>query len=77
MTGPANVVNEPLLKLVLRSPDFHARAAATRVLAYWRDRVSNPFALLQPQVTDEQARVRLQAVWALSFFTDADAAKAA
>ena len=28
-----------LLKRVLASPDFRARAAATRVLCYWRDRV--------------------------------------
>ena len=35
-----NVVNVDLLKRVLGSPDFRARAAATRVLCYWRDRVS-------------------------------------
>jgi hypothetical protein len=29
-----DVVNEELLKTVLRCPDFHARAAATRVLCY-------------------------------------------
>ena len=29
-----NVVNEELLKQLLRSPDEHARAAATRVLCY-------------------------------------------
>src|SRR5262249_25953145 len=34
-----NVVNAELLKQVLGSPDFRARAAATRVLCYWRDRV--------------------------------------
>ena len=37
-----NVVNEPLLKQILRSTDFHARAAATRVLCYWRDRIDDP-----------------------------------
>ena len=37
-----NVVDEDLLKRMLRSPDFHARAAATRVLCYWRDRVKDP-----------------------------------
>jgi len=34
-----NVVNEDLLKRELGSSDFHVRAAATRVLCYWRDRI--------------------------------------
>jgi glucose/arabinose dehydrogenase/lysophospholipase L1-like esterase len=63
-----DVVNEKLLKRVLTSPNPHARAAATRVLCYWRDRVSEPLALLQQQVNDEHPRVRLEAVRALSFF---------
>jgi len=72
-----NVVNEPLLKQLLRSPDFHARAAATRVLCYWRDRVSDPLALLRVQAQDESPRVRLEAVRACSFFTTAQAAEVA
>jgi hypothetical protein len=72
-----NVVNEPLLKQMLRSPDFHARAAATRLLCYWRDRVSDAVALLKAQANDEQPRVRLEAVRACSFFTTAQAAEAA
>ena len=71
-----NVVNEELLKKQLRSPNNHARAAATRVLTYWRDRVSKPLELLQVQVNDEKSNVRLQAIWALSYFTGADAVKA-
>jgi glucose/arabinose dehydrogenase len=71
-----NVVNESLLKQVLRSPDFRARAAATRVIAAWSDRVGSPLELLQMQVNDEHPRVRLQAVWALSFYSGLDAAKA-
>jgi glucose/arabinose dehydrogenase len=71
-----NVVSESLLQQVLRSPDFRARAAATRVLACWRDRVASPLELLQAQVNDEHPRVRLIAIWALSFFTGPDAAKA-
>jgi glucose/arabinose dehydrogenase len=71
-----NRVNEELLKKTLRSPDFRVRAAATRIVANWRDRLNNPLDLLQPQVHDEHPRVRLQAVWALSFFTGADAVKA-
>ena len=68
-----NVVNEPLLKQMLRSPDFHARAAATRVLCYWRDRVAKPLELLKAQADDENPRVRLEAVRAASFFTTPDA----
>ena len=71
-----NVVNEELLKQQLRSPNHHARTAATRVLTYWRDRVSKPLELLQVQVNDEKSNVRLQAIWALSYFTGADAVKA-
>ena len=69
-----NVVNEPLLKQMLRSPDYHARAAATRVLCYWRDRVSKPLDLLRTQAKDDEPRVRLEAVRACSFFTDPQAA---
>ena len=72
-----NVVDEALLKRMLRSPDFHARAAATRVLCYWRDRVSNPLALLEKQAVDESPRVRLEAIRACSFFKEAKAAEVA
>jgi putative heme-binding domain-containing protein len=65
-----NVVNEDLLKRLLRSPDFRARAAATRVLCYWRDRVRDPLELLRVQVNDDHPRVRLEAIRALSFFRD-------
>ena len=63
-----NVVNPELLNQLLRSPDAGARAAATRVLCYWRDRVPNALALIQRQATDENQRVRLHAVRAASFF---------
>ncbi|MFO0817733.1 MAG: PVC-type heme-binding CxxCH protein [Pirellulales bacterium] len=72
-----NVVDEALLKAALKSPNDHVRAAATKIVVYWRDRLSNPLGLLQEQVNDESARVRLQAVWALSYFQGADAEKAA
>lgn len=71
-----NVVNDELLKQVLTSKDFQARAAAVRVLVAWRDRVKEPLTLLQAAVNDEQPRVRLMAVWGLSYFHGADAAKA-
>ena len=72
-----NVVDEPLLKKMLRSPDYHARAAATRVLCYWRDRVQDPLALLKVQANDEHPRVRLEAVRACSFFPTSKATEVA
>jgi hypothetical protein len=65
-----DAVDPNLLKQLLRSPDSRARAAATRVLCYWRDRVDKPLELLQAQVNDEHPRVRLEAVRALSFFQE-------
>jgi azurin/glucose/arabinose dehydrogenase len=63
-----NVVDLDLLSQLLRSTNADARAAATRVLCYWRDRVPNALAELQRLATDESPRVRLQAVRAASFF---------
>ena len=68
-----DTINEPLLKTVLRSPDYRARAAATRVLCYWRDRIDQPLEMLRTQVNDEHPRVRLEAVRALSFFGSQEA----
>jgi putative heme-binding domain-containing protein len=65
-----NIVNVDLLKRLLASPDFRARAAATRVLCYWRDRVPTALELLEKQAADEHPRVRLEAVRAASFFTE-------
>jgi putative heme-binding domain-containing protein len=58
---------------LLASPDYRARAAATRVLCYWRDRVSNVLDLLKRLAADEHPRVRLEAVRAASFFTAPEA----
>lgn len=63
-----NVVHRDLLQRMLRSPDPHARAAATRVLGYWRDRVPDALELLEVQADDPHPMVRLQAVRAASFF---------
>lgn len=72
-----NDVNVPLLKQMLASPDFRARAAAVRVLVAWRDRVPDVLPLLQAAVNDEHPRVRLMAIWGLSYFDGPHAAKAA
>ena len=63
-----DVVNEDLLQTVLRIPQPQARAAATRVLCYWRDRVKDPLGLLMQKAKDEDPKVRLEAVRAASFF---------
>jgi glucose/arabinose dehydrogenase/azurin len=68
-----NRVDEKLLARMLRSSDPQARASATRVLCYWRDRVANPLALLKIQANDEHPAVRLEAVRAASFFQTAEA----
>jgi glucose/arabinose dehydrogenase/lysophospholipase L1-like esterase len=63
-----DVVDAELLTTLLKSGDYRVRAAATRVLGEWRNRLDDPLQLLQQQVGDEHPRVRLEAVRALSFF---------
>ena len=72
-----NRVDETLLKRMLRSSDPWARAAATRVLCYWRDRIADPLALLKVQANDPHPAVRLEAVRAASFFQSSAAAAVA
>ena len=67
-----NIVDADLLKRVLSSPEPRARAAAVRVLGYWRDRVPGTLDLLKKAAVDEDPRVRLHAVRAASFFNGAD-----
>jgi len=68
-----NAVDIELLKRVLGSKEPRARAAATRVLCYWRDRVPDALELLKKLAADEAPRVRLEAVRAASFFPVAEA----
>lgn len=69
--------DQDLLERVLRSPDYHARAAATRVLGFWRDDVNDSLALLRVQANDDHPRVRLEAVRAASYFEHPSAAEIA
>jgi glucose/arabinose dehydrogenase len=69
-------VDRALLVRVLTCPEPRARAAATRVAGYWRDRVGDALELLRTQANDAHPRVRLEAIRALSFFDGADASKA-
>jgi putative heme-binding domain-containing protein len=68
-----DVVDPGLLKRCLASPDFRARAAATRVLCCWRDRVPEALDVLRELARDEHPRVRLEVVRAASFFDEPDA----
>ncbi|MEP6663088.1 MAG: PVC-type heme-binding CxxCH protein, partial [Verrucomicrobiota bacterium] len=68
-----NVVEPALMKSLLRAKEPDARAAATAVLRYWRDRMENVSDLLAVQVADENPRVRLQAVISLSYLHNARA----
>jgi HEAT repeat protein len=63
-----DAVDVKLLGQLLESPEPKARAAAVRVTCYWRDRVPDVLKVLQARVNDENPRVRLEAVRALSFF---------
>ncbi|MGV3484032.1 MAG: PVC-type heme-binding CxxCH protein [Planctomycetaceae bacterium] len=65
-------VRPELLTAVLESKDDRARAAATRVLSYWRTRIPGSTAMLMKLAADEAPRVRLEAVRAASFFENAD-----
>ena len=72
-----NSVNEPLLTKMLASDEPWARAAATRVLCYWRDRVATPLEVLKKLANDPHPAVRLEAVRTASFFQTPEAAKVA
>jgi azurin/lysophospholipase L1-like esterase len=71
-----NVVDPDLVKRVLKSPNPDARAAAVRVLSYWRLRVPGVLALLKEAADDTDPRVRLQVVRAASFFDGKEAPEA-
>jgi mono/diheme cytochrome c family protein len=74
-TWGMNAVDEPLLRELLASPDFHARAAAVRVLRYNTHRIADHAALLEKAAGDEHGRVRLEATVAASWLPDVAAAK--
>ncbi len=75
VTWGLNQADESLTKELLNHPDFHARAAAVRVLRYNMHRVADHAALLEKAANDEHGRVRLEAIVAASWMTDIAAAK--
>ncbi|HEV8379177.1 MAG TPA: PVC-type heme-binding CxxCH protein, partial [Tepidisphaeraceae bacterium] len=68
-----NIVDKNLLQRMLKSPEPNARAAANRILCYWRDRIPDAIDLLKAQGADDSPRVRLEAVRAASYFQDGKA----
>jgi hypothetical protein len=75
-TWGMNQVDETLLREVLQSPDFHARAAAVQggdatIIIAFADYV----ALLEKAAMDAEGRVRLEAIVAASWIPDNAAAR--
>ncbi len=68
-----NVVDTELLEKLLTAKDHRARAAATRVLSFWLQDVSNPYELLERCIRDDHPRVRLEGVRAVSFLSGDEA----
>ena len=74
-TWGMNAADEGLLRELLASPDFRARAAAVRVLRYNTHRIADHAALLEKAAADEHGRVRLEAIVAASWLPDLPAAR--
>ncbi|MBM3845415.1 MAG: dehydrogenase [Verrucomicrobia bacterium] len=72
-----NVVNLDLLTRMLTSKEPRARAAAGRVLCYWRDRVPDSLTRFKALAEDPHPRVRLEAVRGASFYRSGEAADVA
>lgn len=63
-----NTMNEELLKNLLNCKEPRARAAATRVLCDWREKLPQAAEWLKARLKDESPRVRIEAVRAASYF---------
>lgn len=67
-------VQAPLLREVLASEDYRARAAALRVLLHWQEKIEDSDAILSQAVSDPHPRVRREAVTVLGRRQTAEAA---
>ena len=67
VTWGLDQVDESLLNRVLQSKDYHARAAAVRVLRYSGHQIKNQPELLMRAAQDENGRVRLEALVAATW----------
>ena len=56
-----------LLEKLLDAKDFRVRAYGTRVIGDWASKLSDPLAMLQERIHDENPRVRLEAIVACSY----------
>jgi mono/diheme cytochrome c family protein/glucose/arabinose dehydrogenase len=65
-----NRIDESLLRELLKSEDFRARAAATRVLRYGGHQVADQAELMREAAADEHGRVRLEAIVAASWMDE-------
>ena len=72
-----DVPNAPLLEAVLNSKSPQARAAGVRVIPQWKDNLPSALAWLETLVNDENPRVQMEAVRALSEFQELKAAEIA
>jgi putative membrane-bound dehydrogenase-like protein len=63
-----NVIDMDLLALALNADDYHCRGAATRIVCDMRHKLPNALELIKAKISDDHARVRLEAVRACSFF---------
>lgn len=63
-----DIPNPPLLEAVLKSRTAQARAAGVRVVPHWKDQLPAALTWLEIAVADENPRVRMEAVRALSAF---------
>lgn len=75
VTWGLNQTDEALLREMLKAEDYHARAAAVRVLRYNMHKVADHAALLETAANDAEGRVRLEAIVAASWMTDIPSAK--
>ncbi len=67
VTWGANQVNQDLLRQLLKSEDYRARAASVRVLRYTGHQVKDQAELLMEAVKDPNGRVRIEAIAAASW----------
>lgn len=67
VTWGLNRVDQKLLNQLLQAKDYHARAAAVRVLRYTGHQVKNQAALLAKAANDSHGRVRMEAFVAASW----------
>jgi mono/diheme cytochrome c family protein len=69
VTWGLNKVDQKLLRQLLKTNDYHVRVAAVRVLRYTGHQVLDQVNLLMQAVRDENNRVRLEAIVAVSWLS--------